>query len=249
MIGIVGGIGSYAGLDLVKKIFDLTNANSDQEHLPVNLISNPSIPDRTLFLENKCLENPAYSIFEVIKKLYFIGSTIIGIPCNTAHSIEIFEVIKKLIISNNLNINLLNMIDEVNNYIEKEFSSVKKVGILSTTGTYKSKVYDKTFNSDKFDLIYPDFNIQENFVHDSIYNPDYGIKSVYPVSKKAKDNLIFAIEHLHFKKVEIIILACTELPLAIQDKKYKNISFVDSTFVLANSLIKEFYSQKRNNYL
>ena len=28
MIGIVGGMGPYAGLDLVKKIFDLTQAKS-----------------------------------------------------------------------------------------------------------------------------------------------------------------------------------------------------------------------------
>jgi aspartate racemase len=33
MIGIVGGVGPYAGLDLLKKIYDNTIANNDQEHL------------------------------------------------------------------------------------------------------------------------------------------------------------------------------------------------------------------------
>jgi len=34
MIGVVGGIGSYAGIDLIKKIYDHTRATCDQEHLP-----------------------------------------------------------------------------------------------------------------------------------------------------------------------------------------------------------------------
>ncbi|HEY5615808.1 MAG TPA: aspartate racemase, partial [Bacteroidota bacterium] len=34
IIGVVGGVGPYAGLDLVKKIFDQTTASIDQEHLP-----------------------------------------------------------------------------------------------------------------------------------------------------------------------------------------------------------------------
>ena len=54
MIGIVGGIGPYAGLDLLKKVFDNTLANSDQEHLDTILLSMPSkIEDRTEYLIGK----------------------------------------------------------------------------------------------------------------------------------------------------------------------------------------------------
>lgn len=42
MIGIVGGIGPFAGKDLLEKIFANTFANSDQEHLDVVLLSMPS---------------------------------------------------------------------------------------------------------------------------------------------------------------------------------------------------------------
>ena len=48
MIGIVGGVGPYAGLDLLRKLLDNTLANSDQEHLDTVLLSLPSgIMDRT----------------------------------------------------------------------------------------------------------------------------------------------------------------------------------------------------------
>ena len=47
-IGIVGGVGPYAGLDLMKKIFDNTEARHDQGHLDVLLVNSPRlIDDRT----------------------------------------------------------------------------------------------------------------------------------------------------------------------------------------------------------
>jgi len=53
MIGIVGGVGSYAGIDLIKKVYDLTEASSDQDHLPVSMLSVPhKIIDRTKYLLN-----------------------------------------------------------------------------------------------------------------------------------------------------------------------------------------------------
>ena len=35
MIGVIGGMGPYAGIDLIKKILDMTKATSDQEHIPL----------------------------------------------------------------------------------------------------------------------------------------------------------------------------------------------------------------------
>ncbi|GEM_PF-4357024 len=58
MIEIVGGIGSYAGIDLIRKIYDLTDAISDQEHLPVSMLSAPhKIIDRTKYLIISCCIN------------------------------------------------------------------------------------------------------------------------------------------------------------------------------------------------
>ena len=39
MIGIVGGMGPHAGLDLARKIFDLTQAEKDQDHVPLTPVS------------------------------------------------------------------------------------------------------------------------------------------------------------------------------------------------------------------
>ena len=44
LIGIVGGVGPYAGLDLAAKVFAQTRARRDQEHLPLALLSLPHTP-------------------------------------------------------------------------------------------------------------------------------------------------------------------------------------------------------------
>ena len=54
MIGIVGGVGPLAGLDVFKKIIEETVVQKDQEHLPVLLMSYPHlIVDRTEYLLGK----------------------------------------------------------------------------------------------------------------------------------------------------------------------------------------------------
>ena len=112
MIGIVGGVGPYAGLDLVKKVFDNTFARSDQDHLDVVMLSMPgSIVDRTEYLEGRVEENPGLAIAGILKRLEDTGATHAGIPCNTAHAPGIFSVIERELKTMGSSISLLHMIE------------------------------------------------------------------------------------------------------------------------------------------
>tara|TARA_B100001750_G_scaffold47133_1_gene35313 strand:- start:952 stop:1209 length:258 start_codon:yes stop_codon:yes gene_type:complete len=66
----------------------------------------------------------------------------------------------------------------------------------------------------------------------------FGIKSKSdPVHKNAVTNIELAIESLIEKKAKVIILGCTELSLAINSPSYKSVPLIDSTMVLAKSLL------------
>ena len=89
-------------------------------------------------------------------------------------------------------------------------------------------------------LIEPSKEIQELFVHPSIYSKQYGIKSFSnPVNKKAKNNVITAATYLSRKGAEAIVLGCTELPLAINQKKVEQSLIIDATEILAKALIRQ----------
>ena len=245
IIGIVGGVGPHAGIDLAKKIFDQTQAKIDQDHLPVIIFSFPAeVSDRTAFLSGQSNINPAYGIVKIIKKLHESGATVIGIACNTAHVPPIFNVITAEIKKAGLRIKLVHIIDEVAKFIKENHPAIKKVGILGTIGTYNTGIYEAVFNRDRIKAILPGEKFQK-MIHEAIYDPVFGLKAQSnPVTEAAKSKLIKVIEHLDKKGAKAVVLGCTELPLAITRTKMNDIVIIDPTVILARALIREVNPNK-----
>lgn len=245
MIGIVGGMGPYATVDLVQKILDQTNANDDQSYLPMAILSAPhAIGDRTEFLLGQSNINPAFAISKIIKKLTSIGANIVGIPCNTAHAPQIFNVVLEELKSENSEFRLIHMIHKVAEFIQKHYSAFKNIGVLCTTGSYKTGVYSNVFKETGFNPIMPNGEKQD-LLHKAIYDREYGIKSQSnPVTEIAKSQIIKVIRHLNGRGADVIILGCTELGMAIPDQKIENTTIIDPTLVLARALIREVDSSK-----
>ena len=92
LIGILGGMGPQAGLDMAEKLIAMTRAECDQDHLPFILFSLPEcISDRTDFLLGKTDTNPAQAIAEQFEKMADMGVTIAVMACNTAYAGPIFD--------------------------------------------------------------------------------------------------------------------------------------------------------------
>ena len=243
MIGVIGGMGPYASIDLIKKILDMTKATSDQEHIPLSLISVPHlIEDRTAFLLGKSQTNPGIVLSKIAMQLIEQGATIIGMPCNTAHSPSIIAEIKNRIPDK---IIFINMIEKVVHYIINEYPKISKVGVLATSGTLKTRIYNDELENNGLMTIMLSEDDQMKLVEPSIYNKDHGIKSNSdPVSRKATKDLEKAISLLADAGAETIIMGCTEIPLAINKTHYGPIPLIDSTKVLASTLILESKSEK-----
>jgi len=240
IIGIVGGLGPHAGIDLAKKIFDQTLATIDQDHLPIIIFSFPAdISDRTEFLTGKSHVNPAGGIVKVIKKLYESGATIIGIACNTAHVPPIYNVIKTEIEKAGLKIQLVHLIDEVAKFINKNHPAIKNVGIISTIGSYNTCLYDDVFKRNEINSIIPAQKFIQ-MIHEAIYDPSIGLKAqTNPITRAAKSKIKRTINHLKQKGANAIVLGCTELPLAITEAKIADFAIIDPTVILARALIRE----------
>src|SRR5208337_1505190 len=83
-IGILGGMGPEATIDLFTKIVHSTPVSRDQDHLRLIIDNNPGIPDR----QKAILENgpsPATMLIKTAKNLAVAGADFIVMPCNTAH--------------------------------------------------------------------------------------------------------------------------------------------------------------------
>ncbi len=84
VIGIIGGMGPLAGIDLYNKILNRTAAKSDQDHIHVIIDGNTSIPDRTRAILHSG-QSPVYELIRSAHRLEFMGADILVMACNTAH--------------------------------------------------------------------------------------------------------------------------------------------------------------------
>lgn len=248
MLGIVGGVGPLAGIDLLKKITGNTEAKNDQEHLPVILFSFPDkINDRTDYLEGKVKENPGIAIGKICVKLSKAGALVAGIPCNTAHAPEIFNSVSKVLDQNNCSLKIINMIDETIRYIKETFPQKSAIGVMSTTGTYKQKIYYNDLLKTGYLPVVPEEDVQTELVHNSVYHPSYGIKTQGgKITEKAKDQLYAVMEMIINKGVQAIILGCSEIPLAVTEEEFHGIKLIDPVDILAKAMIEQYRRIKHN---
>lgn len=244
-IGIVAGVGPFAGLDLLGKVLAETAVSRDQHHLPIYSLSQPGeIVDRTEYLLGLVAENPAYAIARQLERLAALGAAVAGIPCNTAHAPPIFSVIQTELSAADCPIHLLHMIEEVGRFLAENHPGIKRVGVLSTTGTYRAAVYPQVLATAGCQAIAPDENTQMSLVHPAIYDPVYGVKATGMATERAREGLITAVATLRARGAQAIILGCTELPLALPEKELNGLPTIDPTRILARALIREANASK-----
>lgn len=237
-IGILGGLGPAATVDIFDKIIKNTPASRDQEHIKVIIENNPQIPDRTAALKGKD-ENPSIAMLATAEKLRDGGADFIIVPCNTAH-VFLKDV------QQHIQTPILSMIGETAEYIEENFPKVRRAGLLATSGTVGSKVYEGSLNAKNITLLVPSSETQENCVMEAIYGKS-GIKAGHKTGVP-RELLLKAAGELLAKGVELIILGCTEIPLALKDGDME-VPFIDPTEILAKSAVRHAMNKIKPNLI
>jgi aspartate racemase len=229
MIGILGGMGTQAGLDFCSKLAKLNRGKADQKYPLFVLYNKSNIPDRKQNLKkyNKVLK----SLVEGCKFLQKNKCKFISIPCNTAH-----YWYKDL--SKKIKIPILNMPEIVYLNAKNNLKKNSKIGLLATEATIKTGVYSHYFNK-KFLLISPNTTLQQRSVNKSIKLVKMG------KTKEAEKAIKPAVNYLIKKKCKKIILGCTELPIAIfAYKSFKKAKlskiFMDPNLILAEASMKKY---------
>lgn len=220
-IGIIGGMGAAATCDLFNKIISMTDAKTDQEHIHILIDCNTNIPDRTKAILGKG-EDPVPEMVRSGIRLQSMGANVLVMPCNTAH--YFYDKITPF-----FDIPLLNMLELTAEEIKNR--GISKIGLLATDGTIQSGVYHSILREAGIGVLTPSTDKQVS-VMNVIYN---GIKA----SNKDIDLTGFyrAIDELFEQGAEILILGCTELPLAFEIYRIDRPA-IDPTTVLAAAAIQ-----------
>lgn len=230
-LGIVGGVGPAATVDFMGKIVRHTPAGKDQEHIKMVVEQNPQIPDRTAHLLHGETD-PTLALYATCKRLERAGVNAIAIPCNTAHAFVAR-------IQPHLGVPIINMLTQTVEWIVQTYSTAHAVGLLATSGTVQSQVYQEVATQYGLQLITPDRDHQP-LVMEAIYG-QRGIKAGF-TEGLCKEQLLLAAEHLCETGARVLILGCTELPLVLAhserfDLNGRHVALVDPTTLLALACI------------
>ncbi len=222
-IGIIGGMGPAATVDLFKKIVENTAAENDAGHVRVYMDCQPTIPDRTkAILENG--ESPVPYLVESAEKLASIGADFLIMPCNTSHYFY-----EELCARSPLPV--MNMIRETAAHLHAQ--GIRKVGLLATDGTVKAGVYQKELEAFGIESVSPSAEGQREVMR-LIYD---GVKADAP--QFSTEKVCEVIKELFEQGAKVLVLGCSELPLGFERYGIPLENTVDAVEVLARAAITQ----------
>ena len=249
-IGIAGGAGPYAGIDLAQMLLEETIAEQDQDYLPTALISTPEqIEDRTRFLLGEATVNPAHALFRNIRDLEALGATVVGLPCNTAHAPKIWSVLTRKLEQSGCRARLLDMIAETADFLRKECPEVRTVGVLSTIGTWRAAFYPALLEPKDYRVVVLNEAQQRELHEEALFHPKHGIKvQAHPVTTQARSVLLEGVRTLESLGAAAVILGCTEIPLGLPERRLGATYLVNPGRILARALIREFQPDRLRHW-
>lgn len=225
-IGILGGMGPAAAVHMFDLVIKLTKAETDQDHIPVIVVSNPEVPDRTAsILSGGPSSLPL--LVEGAKKLENAGAGLIIMACNTAH--YYYDEIMP-----HINIPFIHLQKEAIRYIKREKKELNRFGLLATVGTIETGLYQELFDKEGLGLITPDRNGREKIMEST-----YGVKGLKAGFKEEPRRLLLeVINHLSDRGAEAIIAGCSEISFALKAEE-KGLPVIDPVTLTVKAAIKQ----------
>lgn len=224
VVGILGGMGPAATLDLLAKILRHTPAQRDQDHLRVLVDMNPKVPDRTAALLGGG-EDPGPVLVEMAQGLERAGARVLAIPCNTAHCWH--DRIQAAV-----GVPVLHMVGETARHLAALKPRPRAVGLLASDGLVRVGLYQRMVGAEGIAVLLPGPEGQR-----AVMGVIYGVKAGKPAAE-LRPLLDPVLDDLAGRGAQAVIAGCTEIPLVL-DPADSPLPVVDPTDILARAVVRE----------
>jgi len=224
-IGILGGMGPEATVDLFSKIIANTPASKDQEHLRVVIDSNPQVPDRTAAIRHGG-PSPVPAMKAGIEALKRAGADFVVIPCVSAHFF-----LQELQLGSELPI--ISMYDVTAEHIRQHHAHIRTVGMLATTGTLQGGRFREKLQQSGIETLTPAGPDQER-VMAAIYEIKGapGARERTAIGAEIRD----IADRLIQRGAQGMVAGCTEIPLVLKPGDL-SVPVFDTLLLLARAAI------------
>lgn len=224
VIGILGGMGPEAAVDIFYRIVKSTPARKDQEHLRILIDNNPKVPDR----QEAILKGGPSSAPEIIKMARGLeqqGAELLLIACNTAHY-YLSEV------RASVQVPVLSIIEEALAAVCRQVPGIRAVGILMSAGLAQVGIYQEAFRKTGIEPLVPEGADMEEVMR-IIYRVKEG--SYGDEDLRALRAVMASLIH---RGAQAMVLGCTELPVLCKGHTF-DVPVIDGNQELAEAAIRE----------
>lgn len=202
-LGVLGGMGPLATADFMTKLMAMTPVQSDLDHIPLIVSSEPQIPSRGDALSDPAnFPSPLPDLRARVDFLVQAGAQCIAMPCNTAH--YWYDEMTQ-----GLKIPFLHIVDAVIARLEAGGHNGAIVGLFGTRATVEGKLYETPLLEKGFKCLLPTNDTLNELVLPAI---DLVKKNRIP---DARPILRQAVERMLDAGADVVILGCTELPVGL----------------------------------
>ena len=218
-------MGPFASARMLELMLDIAKnkfgARAGDEFPEIILLS---VPVKEFFGDKKRADNALKILINRAKTLEDHGVGCFGIACNTAHVFT--KELRK-----STRTQLVSMVEETVNRAKNE--GFQKVGLLASPVTISSKLYESKLREKGLGVILPN--------KDQIQQLGAIIGDLVSNGKTNKNRVLLKEIANSLKKrgADVIILGCTELPLAFPRRF--DLPVINTLEVLANSLLERCY--------
>lgn len=217
--GVLGGLGPVATIDFMRRVLDLSDAGSEQEHVRLLVDQNPAVPNRQHALLSDG-DSPGPALAAMAQGLERAGADFLVMACNTAHAWQAD-------INAATSLPFLSIVDASVAAIP---AGITVVGILETPACRASGLYARAVSAG-------------GFKHVAMTDDECAVLMDIAYAVKRDDSgarETAAARQLATALVErgarAIIVACTEVPLVLDDRDV-DVPVVVSTDALARATI------------
>jgi aspartate racemase len=218
VVGIIGGMGPEATLDLMRRVLAKTPASDDQDHIHLIVESNPKIPSRIAHLIEGTGADPTPELIRIAANLQRAGAEALAIPCNTAHAYA--HSIRRAI-----SIPLLDMVQLTVDEIAGSRRTAR-VGLLASTATLATELYTRAFAAYGIAVVHPAAQEQVMSLIKAVKRGETGLPTQVALGRMALDLS---------RQSDVLLIGCSELSVIAAGV---TVPFVDSLDVQAQAIVK-----------
>lgn len=224
IVGILGGMGPQATVDLMSKVIAATPSVEEADHVRMLVDCNPQVPNRTDALLGGAT-SPGPVLAAMARGLVSCGADLLAMPCNTAHAY--LEDITAAV-----DVPVLDMIEltvAAARAAGVDRASTGDIGLLATRGTRSTRLYHDRLARHGIGVVDLDEAGQTRL---DVLIHQAKTAAVTQMQRDAMNELIAA---LAAAGATLVIAGCTEVPILLPEAAV--LPVIDPTLVLARAIV------------